>query len=859
MLLAEANQWPDDAAAYFGNGDECHMAFHFPLMPRLFMAQRREDSFPIVDILKQTPSLEETCQWALFLRNHDELTLEMVTDEERDYMYRSFAHDPQMRINLGIRRRLAPLLGNARRRMELMNALLFSLPGTPILYYGDEIGMGDNIYLGDRNGVRTPMQWNPDRNGGFSKANPQRLYLPIIIDPEYHYEAVNVETQQNNPHSLLWWMKRLIALRKQSRPLSRGSVEFLTPENRRVLAFLRNYEGESTLVVANLSRFAQPVELELGRFQGLAPVEMFGRVPFPPIKDYGYCLTLAPHSFYWFALERTQPLRIYGAWDGSSLPVLSVESSDAPFAKATLAQLGGVLPAYLMTRSWFPSKARVIRSVELLDTIELAPAVAGMLLLRVQYSQGEADLYALWLAAVQSDSPDHRALEDSGESIARFQSADGRGGLFYNAVSDPDFCRRLIDALVEKKRFKGSAGDLVPVASRGIRVLASDAPPPRLAGPERTNAVVVYGDALVLKLYRRLEPGFNPEIEIGRYLTEDAPYPHVARTGGWLEYRGKSGEPISLGIVQSFVPNSGDGWEHTIDALSRFFERALAHSAPGLAAFSTRDILRAAREPEPQAAHDLLHNYLEDTRILGQRTAELHLALAARAKDPNFAPEPFSTAYQQALYHGIMSLANETLQRLREKLTALPEDVAALGSLVLERQSQIPLSLSPIRTQKFTGMRIRCHGDYQLGELLWTGNDYAIVDFEGEPSRPMNERRIKRSPLRDVACMVRSFHYASSSALLGHISGVMLRPDLLPVIRNWANWWYLWVSAAFLKQYFASAGGSPIIPESEEEIAVLLDALLLEKALYEVAYELRNRPAWAAIPLQAVLHALTTR
>ena len=293
MLLAEANQWPEDAVAYFGQGrgDECHMAFHFPLMPRLFMAVRMEDRTPIVDILEQTPPIPETSQWALFLRNHDELTLEMVTDEERDYMYRMYAHVHQARLNLGIRRRLAPLLGNDRKRLELLNGLLLSLPGTPVLYYGDEIGMGDNIYLGDRNGVRTPMQWSADRNAGFSRANPQQLYLPITLDPEYHYEAVNVEAQLRNPHSLLWWMRRVLALRKGWRALGEGRVEFLAPQNRKILAYVLRHEQETLLVVANLSRFPQPVELDLSAFKGRTPVELFGRTPFPSIGVLPFLLT----------------------------------------------------------------------------------------------------------------------------------------------------------------------------------------------------------------------------------------------------------------------------------------------------------------------------------------------------------------------------------------------------------------------------------------------------------------------------------------------------------------------------------------------------------------------------------------
>ncbi|HJU12503.1 MAG TPA: maltose alpha-D-glucosyltransferase, partial [Candidatus Binataceae bacterium] len=306
MLLAEANQWPEDAVAYFGEGHECHMAFHFPLMPRIFMEVRMEDRFPITDIWAQTPPIHESSQWALFLRNHDELTLEMVTDEERDYMYRAYAQESRMRLNLGIRRRLAPLLGNNRRAIELVHGLLFALPGTPVLYYGDEIGMGDNVYLGDRDGVRTPMQWSGDRNAGFSTADSQRLILPVIIDHEYHYQTVNVEAQERNRHSLLWWIRRLIAMRKQFRAFGRGSIEFLSPDNPRVLAFIRSYGDEQILVVANLSRFVQYVELDLSRFKGCAPIELFGRTQFPRIGELPYLLTLGPHMFDWFSIERRE-------------------------------------------------------------------------------------------------------------------------------------------------------------------------------------------------------------------------------------------------------------------------------------------------------------------------------------------------------------------------------------------------------------------------------------------------------------------------------------------------------------------------------------------------------------------------
>jgi maltose alpha-D-glucosyltransferase/alpha-amylase len=304
VLLAEANQWPEDVVEYFGSGDECHMAFHFPLMPRIFMALRREDAMPIIEILERTPTIPDGTQWGLFLRNHDELTLEMVTDDERDYMYEEYAMDPLMKINLGIRRRLAPLLDNGRDEIEVVTAILFSLPGSPILYYGDEIGMGDNIYLGDRDGVRTPMQWTGDRNGGFSRADFARLYLPPLMDPVYGYQAVNVEAQLRTPHSLLRWVHRFVALRKSHPVFGCGTYEALETSNPKVFAHLRQFDEEIVLCVHNLSRSAQAVELDLARFEGMRPEEMFGQTLFPRIGELPYLLTLAGRGFYWFQLRR---------------------------------------------------------------------------------------------------------------------------------------------------------------------------------------------------------------------------------------------------------------------------------------------------------------------------------------------------------------------------------------------------------------------------------------------------------------------------------------------------------------------------------------------------------------------------
>src|SRR5690554_6766654 len=358
MLLAEANQWPEDAQEYFGQGDECHMSFHFPLMPRMYMAIARADRFPITDIMRQTPDIPETCQWAIFLRNHDELTLEMVTSSERDYLWDFYAADRRARINLGIRRRLAPLLQRDRRRIELMNSLLLSMPGTPVLYYGDEIGMGDNIHLGDRDGVRTPMQWTPDRNGGFSRADPETLLLPAIMGPLYGYEAVNVEAQQRDPHSLLNWTRKMLDKRQQTGVFGRGSLKFLFPGNRHILAYLREYEGVIVLCVANLSDASQPVELDLHEMADRVPVEVLGATAFPTIGELPYLLTLPPYGFYWFELSETAPPPMWHAVSPPPMPELSTlvlrkQRGYRMLERSWRTLNEQLLPRYLGNQRWF--------------------------------------------------------------------------------------------------------------------------------------------------------------------------------------------------------------------------------------------------------------------------------------------------------------------------------------------------------------------------------------------------------------------------------------------------------------------------------------------------------------------------
>ena len=866
MLLAEANQWPEDAAAYFGDGDEFHMAFHFPVMPRLFMAIRMEDRFPIIDILRQTPTVPEACQWAIFLRNHDELTLEMVTDEERDYMYRVYASDPTARINLGIRRRLAPLLNNDRKKIELMNSLLFSLPGTPVIYYGDEIGMGDNFYLGDRNGVRTPMQWSPERNAGFSRANPQRLYLPPIVDPEYHYEAVSVETQQNNTDSLLWWMKRLIALRKRFKAFGRGSLEFLYPENRRVLAFLRRYQEETILVIANLSHLAQQTQLDLSEFAGWRPVELFGRVEFTPISDGQYSFTLSPYAFYWFSLEpqRVESLRPRArpSEEVSEIPSLA-ENEQELFQKENWFVLEAVLLQCMRGRRWFRGKARDAWGSQIRDVVPMrfGNSIAYLVFIEVEYTEGEPEAYLIPLTTGSASEAEWLVTKYPHAVVAHLkpQGEDSDSEkLLYDALVDGGFCHFLLQAIERRRRFRGRIGEVTALPTRAFRSIRGSGKASLETAPvkaEQSNTSVVYGDRLILKLFRRLEEGINPELEIGRFLTEKANFPHVPQVAGTLEYRRGKSRLMSLAILQSFVPNEGDAWQYTLDALERYLQNALAHPTVQSPPIPWKHLLSLLKET-PTLAKETIGPYMASAELLGKRTAELHVALSSAADDPDFAPEPFSPIYQTSLYQSMRGFAIRTLQLLHQRLSDLPDKIKEDAQQVLDLEETIIRRFHSIREQKISAARIRCHGDYHLGQVLYTGKDFVIIDFEGEPARALSERRLKRSPLRDVAGMIRSFHYAAYSALLRQAPLAPHPEDDLPVLAHWAQYWYIWVSVTFLKSYLSGVRQARLLPEDPEQSRILLHAYFLEKALYEIGYELNNRPDWLEVPLQGILQLI---
>jgi maltose alpha-D-glucosyltransferase/alpha-amylase len=864
MLIAEANQWPEDAVAYFGDGDECHMCFHFPLMPRLFMAMHTQDRFPIVDILEQTPAIPDSCQWALFLRNHDELTLEMVTDEERDSMYRAYAHDRDARINLGIRRRLAPLLSNNRRRIELMNGLLFSLPGTPVLYYGDEIGMGDNIYLGDRNGVRTPMQWSGDRNAGFSRANPQKLYLPIIIDPEYHYEAINVEAQQANPHSLLWWTKRLLGLRRQHQAFSRGSIEFLDPQNRKILAFVRKHQDESLLVVANLSRFVQYVELDLSAFEGIAPVELFGQTPFPQIGKLPYLLTLGPHSFYWFSLAPTPAISTSGV--APQLPELVLPRDatawEQVFAGAVDLTLTGALRTYLQRTMPQLTGTRKIRATHLRDILPLAASQSYLAMIELEFNEGDPESHVIPLAFVPLEELERWPLGQKGKIIARIKGVnDAVNGMLFDAAEEPGFAQAMFDLMRGASQVTGARGGQLHCHEYPPTLAGDDHPTPAVVTTEHFNYCFYLGNRWLLKIYRRVEGGPNPEVEIGSMLREQEATSPVAPLVAQLEYVRQKSEPMTLAVVTQFVPHESDAWQYTLDSLSDFYERVATMPEPDSSVRTA--VFNPFNPPElrPDLAEELAGSFLENVRILGRRLGELHLALASPQDRPAFAPLEFSPQYQRSLYQAMRTTTLDVLYELSQKMATLPPEIRPMAAEVVESEVAILACYHRLIDRKLPILRTRVQGECHLGQVLHTGRDFVFIDMEGLPTQTLGERRIKRTPLSDVVGMLSSFATAAVSTLYGLSSGRgrpqgSIRSEDRQRLGIWARLWFNWVAGTFVPSYASTVSGLAILPPGEADQKLLLTGLMLDKWMNELELELHQRPEWARIPLRGILATL---
>jgi maltose alpha-D-glucosyltransferase / alpha-amylase len=840
MFLAEANQWPEDAAAYFGNGDESHMVFHFPLMPRLFMAMRQEDRLPIVDILAQTPDAPPGCQWGLFLRNHDELTLEMVTEEERQYMYHVYAADTQARINLGIRRRLAPLVSNDRRRIELLNMLLFSMPGTPIVYYGDEIGMGDNIYLGDRDGVRTPMQWSSERNAGFSRGNPQRLFLPLIVDEQYHYQTVNVEQQAANGFSLLAWMKRLIAARRRYQAFGRGDFELVDTVNTRVLAYVRRHADEQVLVVANLSRLSQHVELDLGPWQGHLPIELFGRTAFPPIGDAPYVLTLAPHACFWFELQA--PGR--GAAEPALHELRIDERWDEIVERGGRADLEAALTSPVERSMAWASGARAVLSVRIEDAVRVGSGSRHYLLLVLQatFTTGEPQRYFLAMGCRR-----RRSGGASRNDIALIRSSSGRGvQVLYDAGEDRQLAEALLALVREAGSLEGGAGTVQ--TSRLVDPVVLDA-----AGPEGrirrlrrgANTVVPLGGKVVLKLFRQLDAGVNPEIELGTHL-QAVGFPHVAALYGSVHFEWHAPRPterVAVGVLQQFVKNGGEAWQHAVKAASTYFDRARRSRRKPTVVSSLVPSLAPLDSGDPD--DDLLDGYLDDVRLIAARTAALHRALAADRTHPDLSPEPFGPLSRRSMYQGMRSLAVAVTTKLRAWRGEAPENAQPLVDALVARQDDVMAVFRGVVDRAVRGQRIRCHGNLHLGQVLHVGGDLVFIDFEGEPGRPLYERRLKRSPLQDVAALVRSFHYAAHAALRRRRT----RERHPARLTGWLRAWQHRVSTVFIDTYLEASEGAGLLPADPEEVAILLHAHLLDRAYYELGFEVNHRSEWATAPL----------
>jgi maltose alpha-D-glucosyltransferase / alpha-amylase len=1023
LILAEANQWPADVRPYFGEGDECHMAFHFPLMPRIYMALRQEDRLPLTDIMAQTPPIPDSCQWGLFLRNHDELTLEMVTDDERDYMYFAYSADPRMRVNVGIRRRLAPLVDNNRRRIELLNSLLLSFPGTPILYYGDEIGMGDNIYLGDRNGVRTPMQWTSDRNAGFSRCDPARLYFPVIMDPIYGYQVVNVEAQLSDQSSLLHWTRNMIALRKLFQVFGRGTLTFLNPANRKVLAYLRDLERpdgshETVLCCANLSRFAQPVSLDLAAYAGMEPVEMLGYVSFPAITESPYSLTLAPYSFLWLELQPASLTPEIAPESEIELPEEIAEDNSVAldlltkgwsgwFAGHGLALLETALPVWLARQRWFGAKTRVIHSVRLLDWIELPSAVAAnttilpasdlpaastvppvLLFVEINYAQEGTDVYQLPLA-FSAGADSEKITASSPQSILTTFTTPTGPAILHDASIREDVRQGLL-TLIERNATlplstartaalevaaslaaaatghsareaitRGEAADLLqhlerathdnatgasvhlrpheifpvadaetlasnekqsnpaphplaaglPVAPVPISAQPGEAvAPPRSANPavpsagqhiqlrespsagdltlqtgqldartstiftgnhiarqlhsrvitgEQSNTSIIYGQQFILKLFRRLQPGENPEVEIGRYLTEVIKFQHVAPFMGEIAITPNNGEKTTTAVLQGLVENERDGWTWFLDQFNSFFAKIASLPAP-----PEQPVPKLHFEVSPSSeVRDFAGLTLEAAALLGRRTAELHLALGTPTDNPAFAAAPVTRESLKQDTRRLESQFTSTIEILKSRFASLEEPISDAAIQLLARRREFATRINSLAGIQPSGQLIRIHGDYHLGQTLRTPSngsgtgDFVLLDFEGEPARSLAERRQKQSPLKDVAGMLRSFSYASHSGLDQCINSKSedSHPTDTDRLTRWAISWERSIVAEFLRSYRETIAARPDMLPPPEQAQQLLNAYLLEKALYEVLYELNNRPAWLRIPLAGIL------
>ncbi len=853
VLLAEANLWPEDAAQYFGSADECHMTFNYPLMPRLFLALRTEDSYPIADIMEQTPVAPQNCQWVLFLRNHDEMGLEMVTEEEKDYLFKAYASDPATKFNIGIRRRLAPLLNNDRRKVELLHTLLLSLPGTPVLYYGDEIGMGDNVYLGDRYGVRTPMQWNMNINAGFSDANPQQLYLPVITDPVYRYESVNVANQQDNPSSLIWWLRNVLAMRKRLKVFGRGDIEFIESNNSKVIAFSRKYEQQRIIVIANLSQFSQSAVLNFSAFKNCDITEVFSQNRFLSVKETDYPITIGPYGYFWFEVDNSYQLELP---EGPEVHLFKAEVSWEKLFNNYNERRNferKFLPVFMKKCRWFAGKAKVISKIGIHKVIPVKTdeQTYFMMIIEVHYVQRLPELYFLPLAFISTDNLIDK-IEFTTQSVVCRAELNKTQGFIIDACYEKAFRDFLFRSMDKKARVKDKEG-MLEFNSSVFNKLNSNSTEvdSKVLKADQSNTAIIYNDEYFFKFYRKIEREINPDLELVRFLSENTSFANSPKYAGSIEYQDNEGKTIVFGLMQEKVENQGEAWGMTVDSIGRFYERVLTTKKEDK--LPTKLVNKPALrfEEAPEVIQEMIgRGFYERVVRLGQRTAEMHLALASDKSNPSFAPEPFTTNYQRSLYSSLRKLVKDRLKLLENSLMKLPNSGQIFAKKVLNEEEQLLNCFSEIYQVKINAIKSRIHGDYHLGQVLFTGKDFIIIDFEGEPGFSFSERRLKKHPFKDVAGMMRSFHYAAFGKIMLNEN---YREQDIEMLEKWAEQWQHYVSRFYLGAYMERMGMGRKLSYEED---VLIRTYILEKAVYELGYELNSRPDWVIIPLRGIVYHL---
>ncbi len=844
MLLAEANQWPEDVRAYFGDNDECHMAFHFPLMPRIFMAIRKEDRHPITEIIARTPEIPYACQWGLFLRNHDELTLEMVTDDERDYMYKEYAYDPRMRVNVGIRRRLAPLVDNDITTIQMLNSLLFSFPGTPILYYGDEIGMGDNIYLGDRDGVRTPMQWSPDRNAGFSRADPARLYKPLVMDAVYGYQSVNVEAQERSPSSLLNFMKRIISIRRQYKAFGRGTLEFLHPANRKILAYIRRYKQEVILCLVNLSKQIQPVELDLSEFKDMTPLEIFGKTEFPPIGELPYFLTLGPNAFYWFKLEPpVEPIpirRLERKEELSSLRSIDLEAGwDRLWEAGNLYVMEqDILPTYLPRQHWYIHTGQQVDAVKVLDYVKLG-ANFYFIIVKASYSQGSVSHTYVIPLKISVGIIAEALLNEIPEAIlATVKTSKGQGVLF-DALFDESACTTLLTH-IENERFflsnmKGRMSCQCELTPEELRRYENEALNVYQITPKEKSTWVFYDNWMVLKMYRSVLEGINPDLEVRQFLVK-AGFTRVPRFTGLVDYTPQGGKQSQLiAAMHEFIDSDGDAWTFTQVIFKNFLQGdALSDSErDAIPMIPHTQWANHLDSPVPDPVIHSLGDYYRFFTLLGERTAEMHAALVGEKKDKNFTPEKITTSYLEDLSERFASQVQQLFESINASLIAVPEaNREAVNHLLLlgAAFSDYMLSLRDVHPNT---LRTRIHGNLCLENILYKAKDFIFLDFDGDVHLPVEERRRKHTPLMDIVYLLSSIYRASDLAVC-QIAIAAGGSGISEPYRRWTLAWQQWITIIFLKSYYAHVAGLNIAPEDRQARAKMMTIMLFNRELSEL-------------------------